>query len=176
VLAKFAVATIVVVAGPLGSGLVAQSNAATPPRTLFVRPGIGIGPIRIGETLTVLKEQFPGAAVHNGGYEFRIGVKGDSIGGGLNDNRVVGVWSNKPDLALGAQRLRNHQTSESQRLIHAGWRSSSCLTGHTLIYRRDPKTHKTTAIVWTNGAVLAEVLSHLPSTWTQCASSGSASS
>lgn len=87
-LVKYAVATVAGIAGLCGPGLVAQPEAATPSHTLLVRPGVGIGLIKVGETLTTLKKQFPHVTLTLGGRHFQVRIDGKRIAGGLPANRI----------------------------------------------------------------------------------------
>lgn len=167
---KYAGAVALAVAALCGTGTVASGQAATASHALLLRPGVGIGPIRIGETLSVLRKQLPDVRVYADGNRYSVKVDGATIQGGVSARRVVGVLSTSAELVLGTQRLQNRQASEPQTLVRAGWTRSSCLGEHILVYRRDPRTRATTAIVWLRGApVFAEVVSGLPPTWTRCA-------
>jgi hypothetical protein len=173
--AKYVVTTAVGIAALGGPGLVAQPEAATPPRPLLVRPGVGIGPVKVGETLNVLNKQFPHVAVL-GGESFSLRLHGKTIKGNLGADHVTRVRSTASNLVLGGQHLQNHQASETQKLVHSGWKASTCLAGHPLVYRRDTETRLVTVLVWGGAGVppLALIQPRIPSAWIHCPSSGSA--
>jgi hypothetical protein len=171
-LARCVVATAVGIAALGGPGLIAQPRAATSSRPLLVRPGLGIGPVSVGETLTTLTKQFPHTVARYGSFSVRL--HGSTIKGTLHASHVTRVRSTTSDLVLGGQRLQN-QESATQKLVRSGWTASACLAGHPLVYRRDADAHLVTVIAWGDPGVppLALIQPRIPSTWTHCSSSGS---
>ena len=125
-LSKCAGAVAVAIVALCGTGFVADGAALSRSHTLLLRPGVGIGPIRIGETLAVLRQQSPDVVVRADGNRYSVKIDGATIQVGLSADRVVGVFGTSAVLVLGTRRLQNHQASEPQALVRAGWKRSSC--------------------------------------------------